>query len=673
LVAERQRTPLCNIQRILTGGVQCHMAIETSGWYARLDQECPDRARQIEVWLDSWELAIVQGQPIAATLPAFWPTLPAGLLSNPGSVLDNLLARHEAESDGRSPRGVYAAPPSFADAILYDELGQGRSLAKEPPATISLMALPPSFRTLARQLNDGIGTDGALDTGDPQDESSTKTGVPLPFSDPCVGAGLLVERILRIHNERLVDLEESERKQDCLRLLEGLQLVDSSDIAVETARRRILIVLGKLGIVDLVGDGDECTIGRSEAVTILDSNVRCFDVLRDEWPWVDKPMLTVSKPPWLRIKDRFRGHPDGSKLRKELSRELREFRSPSGEIRFSAIRGNVNLYRLFIERSLQLTEPGGRVRLIVPESVLREKSSAPIRKLLVTSNEWDSVWSFPEGSEFLFGGVQGVSVLGVVVGGETEVLTSFGPLRNSDLVEKRGVGKEAPFIELERGPWSIWTDTSWAVPKMPRDCQRRNETMKAIGSLADKPRLSEAGAWIDPGGKSIRVRTGEVDQKSHSSKISDWRDVCGDCPLIRASHVKFVDGSVSLNHPFFNHDGLTTSGKKDARFIGDSNFSGSPRIACKAMTGPNMERRLAWFMIPAGCALDSSFSFLELPSQILERLVDDFGNIEAGLSSLVKYLNSRDLNLWSTAWSANNNVNNYEIETLPFAPIVAND
>ena len=646
------------------------MAIETSSWYARLDQECPERVRQIDVWLDSWEKATKKGQPIAATLPSFWPTLPAGLLSNPGSVLDNLLARHEAESDGRSPRGIYATPPSFADAILYDELGQGRSLAKEPPATISLMALPPSFRSIARQLNDGIATDGPLERNDPLDDGFTKTGIPLPFSDPCVGAGLFVERVMRIHNERLADVEEFDRKEDSLRLLEGLQLVGSSDVAAETARRRILIVLGRLGIVDLGGNGDELTIGRSEAVTILDSNVRCFDVLRGEWPWVDRPMLTVSKPPWLRIKDRFRGHPNGSALRKELSRELREFRSPDGEIRFSAIRGNVNLYRLFIERSLQLTKPGGRVRLIVPESVLREKSSAPIRKLLVTCNEWDSVWSFPEGSAFLFGGAQGVSVLGVIVGGSTEVLTSFGPLRNSDLVEKRGVARDAPFIELERGPWSIWTDTSWAIPKMPRDSQLRDETMRAIGSLADKPRLIEAGTWIDPGGKSIRVRTGEIDQKARSTEIVDWRGEVKDQPLIRSGHVKLVNGSVFLDHPCFISAISSDSKHKNARFVGESTFSRNPRIACKAVTGSNMERRLTWVMIPSGCALDNSLSFLDMPKQVIERLMVDFGDIEAGLTSLVKYLNSRDLGLWSIAWSANSNVNNYEIETLPFAPIV---
>ncbi len=75
-------------------------------------------------------------------------------------------------------------------------------------------------------------------------------------------------------------------------------------------------------------------------------------------------------------------------------------------------------------------------------------------------------------------------------------------------------------------------------------------------------------------------------------------------------------------------------------------------------------------MIPSGCALDNSLSFLDMPKQVIERLMVDFGDIEAGLTSLVKYLNSRDLGLWSIAWSANSNVNNYEIETLPFAPIV---
>ena len=43
----------------------------------------------------------------------------------------------------------------------------------------------------------------------------------------------------------------------------------------------------------------------------------------------------------VRIKDRFRGHPNGSQMRKELSKELREITDLNGKKRFSAIVGNV--------------------------------------------------------------------------------------------------------------------------------------------------------------------------------------------------------------------------------------------------------------------------------------------------------------------------------------------
>ena len=89
-----------------------------SGWYARLDRCLDNRQTQIEMWLDAWENSLRTHQPIAALLPEEWPTLPANLLTDPGHVLDHLLARHDAESDGRSPRGAHPTPPRLADSII---------------------------------------------------------------------------------------------------------------------------------------------------------------------------------------------------------------------------------------------------------------------------------------------------------------------------------------------------------------------------------------------------------------------------------------------------------------------------------------------------------------------------------------------------------------------------
>tara|TARA_Y100000588_G_scaffold140805_1_gene154745 strand:+ start:8101 stop:10086 length:1986 start_codon:yes stop_codon:yes gene_type:complete len=643
------------------------MTSETSGWYARLDHECPERTEQISIWLDSWLSATRNGQPIAANLPPSWPTLPAGLLSNPGTVLDHLLARFEAESDGRSPRGVYATPAKFVDAILYDELHHGRNRKREPPATLSLAALPPSFRTFAKQFNENISEQGTEVQGQSDHTNNrTKSGIPLPFADPCVGAGLFAERILRIHSGRISMFAPLERKEDTLRLLEGLQLVDTSEVAVDSARKRLIIVLARLELVDLDGEGDDGRIGRNEAEMIIESNIRCGDPLRGEWPWNEKPELLVTRPPWLRIKDRFRGHPEGSRMRKSLSKELRQFKGVDGKPRFSAIKGNVNLYRLYIERSLQLAKKGARVRLVVPDSVLREKSSVPLRKLLVQKNEWDSVWSFPEDNQLLFGGSQGVSVLGVTVGGSTEVLTSFGPLTTSDISVGRGLASGAPFLELERGPWSSWTDTSWAVPKMPRSEIERNRTLSAIGSLSDKPRLIEEGTWLNPNGRAIKVRVGDIDRSSWSKNICDWMAGEQIVPFIRATHIEFVNGKAVLSHPAFDTENSKDSNWGQAAWNGPSEMAGPARIVCQAIVNPHVERRLVWAVVPSGCVLGNSVSFLDLPEQVTRRLEEEFGTLEGGLSFLATRLNSDDLDLWSKAWAANNNVNNYEIEMLPF-------
>ena len=76
---------------------------------------------------------------------------------------------------------------------------------------------------------------------------------------------------------------------------------------------------------------------------IIESNVRCVDPLLGEWPWNEGPMLLVSRPPWLRIKDRVQRASRWECSQKEAFMSAKEFQEPDGETRFSAIKGNVNL------------------------------------------------------------------------------------------------------------------------------------------------------------------------------------------------------------------------------------------------------------------------------------------------------------------------------------------
>ncbi|MEC9001468.1 MAG: hypothetical protein VX779_02825 [Candidatus Thermoplasmatota archaeon] len=646
------------------------MSSVASGWYARLDHVCPNRIEQLEKWLDSWEEAVLHRLPVAATMPPTWPTLPAGLISDPGAVLEHLLARNEAVSDGRSPRGAYSTPDRLVGAVLADELNGFSKSAKEPPATLSLAAMPPGFRAYAEKINQTVerssedASEGAIQAGE-----VTRTGIPLPISDPSVAGGVVPGRLLSIHVSRFVGMSPEQAREDTLRLLRGLQMADASRIAVTCARRRIMLVLARSGLVDLQGDGDLGRIGRKEVENLLNTGVRHVDALRGDWPWQEAPRLLVSRPPWLRIKDRFRGYPEGSAMRKQLSKSLRNTTETDGSKRFSALRGNVNLYRLFIERAIQLVREGGKVRMIVPDTVLREKSSVALRKMIIEQNQWISSWSFPEPQRIFPGTSQGVSVIGIEVGGKTEMMTSFGPLRGDDISTKTGLDSSSPFIEMERGPWSVWTDMTWAVPRMPRDQFSRRAVLKAIDDLADQPRLGEEGHWLNPSEEPIRVRVGEVDQSKWSSNIHSWEEDSDGVPFIRGSHFLLEGGRVSIQHPAYDSSIEEDATERiHALWSGPIEAKRVSRVACQAIVNAQKERRLRWAVVPPDCVLGNSVNYLELPEVVLDGLAEEHGGVDQGLLSLAEQLNSDALDLWSRAWAANNNVNNYEIERLPLPP-----
>ena len=121
-----------------------------------------------------------------------------------------------------------------------------------------------------------------------------------------------------------------------------------------------------------------------------------------------------------------------------------------------------------------------------------------------------------------------------------------------------------------------------------------------------------------------------------------------------------------IRHPAFGDENVGELELNSSGWSGPKNMAVQSRIACQAVVNPNSERRLVWAVVPKGCVIGNSVSFLDLPSEVTERLKDRFGAIEEGLKVLASQLNSEDLDLWSKAWAANNNVNNYEIETLPF-------
>jgi hypothetical protein len=648
-----------------------------SGWYARLDRECPSRLDQIEIWLTAWEEALRYNQPVAAMLPSDWPTLPASLLTEPGHVLDHLLCRHDAESDGRSPRGAHPTPTKLADSILADELKQdtpasGSSRSKHHKITLD--ALPPGFHVHLDSLN--LHDEEEEEERDEETEAEisagkrTRSGVPLPFADPAVGGGLFPARMIRWHADSISGHEPEVREEDTRILLKKLQLLDVCEVAVRATKRRLFLALVRNKLAALDDEPEPGQLARSEVEEILSEVVKAGETLRGVWPWEEKPRLLITNPPWLRIKDRFRGHEDGSHLRKKLGQELRNLREEDGSLRFSTLRGNVNLYRLFLERSLQLVEAGGRIRLIVPDSLLREQSSAPLRALLVTKHEWTSIWAFPESARLFAGVTQGVLVLGLTVGGETDELLAFGPAEMRELSTRTGLEPTVPKLTLERERWGRWSRGDWSVPRLPRDRAERGHLLSVIDELAGMTRLSEEDHWLAGDGERVRVRVGEVDQTNWSDDIHPWKKGSRGVPFIRGIHFRSNPESVWMHHPSFDSTiDEDAAERKQALWRGSIEAPKHVRLACQAIVNAQQTRRLRWIVLPAGCVLGNSVNHLQIPRSVVSRLSRQHGGEEAALDWLCELLNSDKLDAWARAWAANNNVNNYELELLPLPPL----
>ena len=645
-----------------------------SGWYARLDRCLDNRQTQIEMWLDAWENSLRTHQPIAALLPEDWPTLPANLLTDPGHVLDHLLARHDAESDGRSPRGAHPTPPRLADSIISSEMLEAtiQPKVKKQTTNMHLADLPPGFQKHIKKLNFPPSEEEVTLDEDSLEavkrSERTSSGIPLPFSDMSCGGGIFHARMLRKHSELFEGQSTDLRKEDTERLFRGFQLVDVDDLVVRSTRKRLLLESIRLGLVSLEGE-QEGKLSRNLVETILEENIVCSDTLQEDWPWDQAPRLIIANPPWLRIKDRFRGMEDGSQRRKDLSEKLRSLSNDDGP-RFSTMRGNVNLYRLFIERGMQVLSTDGKMRIVAPDSLLREQSSHPLRKLLVEKHSWNEVWAIEEANLLFPGMTQGVAILGISsTPNATESLNIIGPVTRSDLRRVgSGISSRVPSFSLTQQQWVQWARNTWAVPRLPRDQIERKSILKILDSMSQLPRLGDHDHWLATQEQTVKVRVGEIDQTAHSSNISSWDKTKSSRPFIRGVHfTEDETGSVYIRHPAFRKDIPSRANERQlAMWSGKTEVQTyGPRLACQAIVNAHQERRLRWAVIPKGCILGNSVNHIEMNQAILNRLSAAKGDLQKALEWMCDQLNQRDLDDWAKAWSANNNVNNYELEMLP--------
>ncbi|MGH9309284.1 MAG: Eco57I restriction-modification methylase domain-containing protein [Vicinamibacterales bacterium] len=168
----------------------------------------------------------------------------------------------------------------------------------------------------------------------------------------------------------------------------------------------------------------------------------------------------VGNPPWEML--RHEGARTGT-------RELRAFVRGSAVYRLQG-HGHANLYQLFVERSLQLVRPGGRVGLVLPSGFGTDQSSARLRRTIFERTAIDTYTTL-DNREGIFPIHRSVKFLLLTFtnAGATASLFARPGVRSPELLDRipdTGVGPSAGTITLKMELIERVAGESLAVPEI---------------------------------------------------------------------------------------------------------------------------------------------------------------------------------------------------------------
>jgi len=453
------------------------------------------------------------------------------------------------------------------------------------------------------------------------------SGGSLKVLDPACGSGRLLLAVLHL---LVSDLKPgSQDRSTAVReiIAGGIRGIDIDPIAVQIARTELwLLANPEQGPVPelvesiVVGDAIGGPLhGGRRAQGALDWQ-NAFPVEVGEGRGFD---AVVANPPFEVLK--------GFARRRGLANYVERIRRSGYEL---ALHGNVNTYRLFLERSFELLRPGARLAIVLPFGFMTDRTAAPLRAHMLRAGWIRRLESYPE-SAHTFEGV-GQSV--VLLAGVKEAQA------RGELVITEG-GREATECRISLDDLEALDGEHLPVPLLAPSAidlaaRLRRANSSSLGEFADG-------------------RVGEVDQTFYRRFMLSRP---GKDLLVRGTHLVSYRANFETDDP--NERWLDVAGFYAARAAGRwKQDIESERVAQTGIVNMEARRRFVAAMIPAGVFLGNSLNYW------VPRNCDDW---EANLANgyLLGLLNSTPCEWRFRLTSSNNNINLYEVRSLPLPALV---
>ena len=289
-----------------------------------------------------------------------------------------------------------------------------------------------------------------------------------------------------------------------------------------------------------------------------------------------------------------------------------------------ALGGKLNLYRHFIERSVQLLSKDGILSFIVPSTLIADKNTSGIRKMFREKGSLKFLIEFPE-KEKVFESVTQATTIFLFKAGNTSDSFSLSVGLNSAVLPP-----ESHAIVRWREVEELFGE-SLVFPLIKSDYELR--LMKEIHAHSTK--LDEI----------VHSYQGDINV---ATRKDDLRNIQTDFLLVRGEHIK----SYGVNLSDEDTDRRWIAIKK-SELKGNLSAVSRPRLAMQGISNMGTKFRLQVGKIPAGVVVGHSANVLEM----IDSNVDE--------NTILAILNSKLMNWYYKKISTNNNINIYEMNDLP--------
>lgn len=313
-------------------------------------------------------------------------------------------------------------------------------------------------------------------------------------------------------------------------------------------------------------------------------------------------------------------------------------KSYTGKIRKSgydlALSGSLNTYRLFLERSFSLMAEGGRMGIVLPFGFLMDRTASKLRSH-VLRNAWvEQVEVYPESARSFEGVGQSVVLLAA---------HKRGGLHKSIIVRNGVSHEELSTISVEQ-----------LEILDPKDLVLPLASAASISLATRMASLCESSV-----GELADGMVGELDQTKFRSSMASERT---DTLLLRGIHMSAYRvnlGTEDAEQRWVDFEKFSSE-RGAGRWREDINDS---RLAQTGIVNMEASRRLVAAKVPAGVVLGNSVNYwVPKKDSVLDR--DD------ARWYLLAYLNSTPAEWRFRLSSSNNNINLYEVRSLPLPRLV---